>query len=62
MAPEDGKANKQAVRLLVKEMNLSTSALSIVRGLTSRNKMTAVQKAWFLRNLGRYSEFFPKMD
>ena len=45
VAPEDGKANKQVVRLLAKEMNLSKSALSIVRGLTSRNKMIAVQKA-----------------
>ena len=45
VAPEDGKANKQVVRLLAKEMNLSKSALSIVRGLTSRNKLIAVQKA-----------------
>ena len=45
VAPEDGKANKQVVKLLAKELSLPKSALSIVRGLTSRNKMIALQKA-----------------
>ena len=45
VAPEDGKANKQVVKLLAKELNLPKSALSIVRGLTSRNKMIMIQKA-----------------
>ena len=45
VAPEDGKANKQVVKLLAKELNLPKSALSIVRGLTSRNKMIIIQKA-----------------
>ena len=45
VAPEDGKANKQVVKLLAKELNLPKSALSIVRGLTRRDKMIALKKA-----------------
>ena len=45
VAPEDGKANKQVVKLLAKELNLPKSALSIVRRLTSRDKMIILKKA-----------------
>ena len=43
MAPEDGKANKQVVKLLAKELGLSKSALMIVRGQASREKILRIQ-------------------
>ena len=43
VAPEDGKANKQVVKLLAKELGLSKSALVIVRGQTNREKTFSIQ-------------------
>ena len=43
VAPEDGKANKQVVKLVAKELGLSKSALVIVRGQTSREKTISIQ-------------------
>ena len=38
VAPEDGKANKQVIKLWAKELGLPQSALAIIRGHTSRDK------------------------
>jgi uncharacterized protein YggU (UPF0235/DUF167 family) len=43
VAPEDGKANKQVIKLLARELGLPKSALSIARGHTSRDKVIALQ-------------------
>jgi|TARA_B100001964_G_C14043713_1_gene513800 hypothetical protein len=43
VAPEDGKANKQVVKLLARELSLPKSALVIVRGQTSREKTISIQ-------------------
>lgn len=37
-APEDGKANEAVLKLLAKSLGVSKSSLTIVRGLTSREK------------------------
>jgi uncharacterized protein (TIGR00251 family) len=36
--PEDGKANKEVIKLLAKELGIPKSALTIAHGLTSREK------------------------
>lgn len=38
-AAEDGKANKAVLKLLAKELGLPISALTITRGLASRDKI-----------------------
>jgi uncharacterized protein (TIGR00251 family) len=38
-APEDGKANKAAIKLLAKQMNLPKTAFQIHRGSKSRDKI-----------------------
>ena len=43
VTPEDGKANKQGVKLVAKELGLSKSALVIVRGQTNREKTVSTQ-------------------
>ena len=43
VAPEDGMANKQVVKLLAKELGLSKRALVIVRGQTNREKTISIQ-------------------
>jgi hypothetical protein len=45
VAPEDGKANKQVLKLLAKELGLPKSALSIARGHSSRDKVIVLQKS-----------------
>ena len=43
VAPEDGKANKQVIKLLARELGLSKSALMVVRGQTNREKTILIQ-------------------
>jgi uncharacterized protein len=40
--PEDGKANKAAIELLAKYFKIRKSAISIVSGATSRNKIVEI--------------------
>ena len=44
VAPEDGKANKQVIKLLAKEMRMPKSALTIKHGFTNRDKIIAFRK------------------
>ena len=44
VAPEDGKANKQVIKLLAKELGLPKSNLAIIRGHTSRDKTCLIEK------------------
>ena len=41
-APQDGKANEAVVRLLARHFGVTRSAVSIVRGLTVRNKIVEI--------------------
>ena len=41
---EDGKANKQVIKLLAKEMRMPKQALTIKHGFTNRDKIIAFQK------------------
>ena len=43
VAPEDGKANKQVIKLLARELGLPKSALVIARGQTNREKTISIQ-------------------
>lgn len=43
-APEDGKANKAAVELLAKYFKVKKSAVSIIFGETSRNKIVEINR------------------
>lgn len=43
--PEDGKANKEVIKLLAKELGVSKSSLSIVRGQTSRQKIIEIDES-----------------
>ena len=43
-APEDGKANKQVIKLLAKELRMPKSALTIKHGFTNRDKIIAFRK------------------
>ena len=43
VAPEDGKANKQVIKLLARELGLPKSALVIARGQTSHEKTISIQ-------------------
>lgn len=38
-APEDGKANEAVIKLLAQTLGVPKSSLSIIRGLTSREKI-----------------------
>ncbi len=40
--PEDGKANKDVIKLLAKELGLAKSCLEIEKGLTSREKIVNI--------------------
>ena len=44
VAPEDGKANKQVIKLLAKELRMPKSALTIKHGCTNRDKIIAFRK------------------
>ena len=44
VAPEDGKANKQVIKLMVKELGLPKSALLVIRGTRSKDKVIAINK------------------
>ena len=44
VAPEDGKANKQVIKLMAKELGLPKSALLVVRGTRSRDKVISINK------------------
>jgi uncharacterized protein len=41
-APEKGKANKEVVRTLAKHLGVSRSSITIVSGLTSREKTVKI--------------------
>ena len=41
-APTDGKANDAVVRMLAKHFNVQKSAINIIRGQTSHNKIIEV--------------------
>ena len=41
--PEDGKANKAAIELLAKYLKVKKSAVSIISGETSRNKIIEIK-------------------
>ncbi len=41
--PEDGKANKAAIELLAKYLKVKKSAVSIISGETSRNKIVEIK-------------------
>ncbi len=43
--PEDGKANASACRLVAKALGLPKSAVSVVRGETSRHKQLQIESA-----------------
>ena len=43
-APQDGKANEAVVNLLARHFGVSRSAVSIIRGLTVRNKTVEIRK------------------
>jgi len=43
VAPEDGMANKQVIKLLARELGLPKSALVIARGRTNREKTISIQ-------------------
>ncbi len=40
--PDNNKANSAMLRLLVKHLNIPVSALTIIRGHTSRNKVISI--------------------
>lgn len=42
--PEDGKANKAAIELLAKYFKVKKSAVSIMSGETSRNKIVEIKR------------------
>jgi uncharacterized protein YggU (UPF0235/DUF167 family) len=42
-APEDGKANKAVVELIAKEMNLKKSAVTLIKGHKSRDKIIEIE-------------------
>ena len=42
--PEDGKANKAVLKLLAKELGVAKSALRIIRGEASRDKVVRVER------------------
>lgn len=44
VAPEDGKANKEVIKLLAKELGVAKSSLVITRGLTSRDKVIEINR------------------
>ena len=41
--PEDGKANKAAIELLAKYLKVKKSAVSIISGESSRNKIVEIK-------------------
>lgn len=42
--PEDGKANREVIKLLAKELGLPKSALTITQGLTSKDKVIKISR------------------
>mgnify|MGYP006323019277 CR=1 FL=1 len=41
--PERGKANRELIELLARQLNLPKSALTLVQGETQRDKVVAIQ-------------------
>ena len=41
--PEDGKANEAMIRLLAKHLDVPASCLTIMRGMTNRNKLVRIE-------------------
>lgn len=41
--PEDNKANEAMIHLLAKHFKIAASRLTIVRGLTNRNKLVRIE-------------------
>ena len=41
--PDNGKANESMIRLLAKHLDVSTSHLTIIRGMTNRNKLVRIE-------------------
>lgn len=42
VAPEDGKANKEVIKLLAKVLDVPQSNITITSGLTSKNKVITI--------------------
>lgn len=42
-APEQGKANAAAIKLLAKQLDIAPSLLTVVAGVTSRNKVLEIK-------------------
>jgi uncharacterized protein len=42
--PENGKANKAAINLLSKELGLPKTSLTIISGLTSKDKIVRIRR------------------
>lgn len=47
-APEDGKANKAVIKLVAKALGTPPSALSLLRGAKSRDKILTLDADWRL--------------
>ena len=59
LTPEDGKANKQIIRLLAKELGLPKSTITMIRGHTSRDKTRLIEKPnQNLPLIGRFLVFY----
>ena len=43
VAPESGKANEAAIELLADRLGLPKSAVGLVRGQTTRNKLVSIE-------------------
>lgn len=50
-APEDGKANKELIKLLAESLDLKAMDISIVAGLTSRKKKIRIETRLTLNEL-----------
>lgn len=44
VVPEDGKANDAVIKLLAKKLGVAKSALTIIKGHTSREKIIQLRK------------------
>lgn len=42
--PEDGKANREVIKLLAKQLGLPKSSLTITHGLTSKDKVIKIAR------------------
>ena len=42
--PEDGKANKEVIKLLAKSLDIPKTSITITQGLSSRNKVIKIAR------------------